>query len=125
MLAHELAHVVQQKGGAAKGGAKGNLNGQTTLQRKVHFELREKPKLKLQPQQSPQDPGFRKWKIKHVEVSGRPPILKSRQDNRTSKGEDYRHIVSFTLIAKALRKVLKGMTIDEAANWLNDKENWD
>lgn len=121
LLAHELAHVVQQKGGASGDAS----SGVRTLQRKVHFDLREKINKNPKPQQPLQDPAFLQWKIKHVEVSGRPPILKSRQgDNRTQKGEDYRHVVSFTLIAKALRKVLKGMTIAEASSWLKDKQNW-
>jgi hypothetical protein len=60
--------------------------------------------------------------IVSINPGDRPPLYTSRFP--TAKGQARRHRVGYDLIADALRRVLKNVTVNQAAAWLDYLPNW-
>lgn len=64
-------------------------------------------------------------RIAHVEIGERPGNFTGEGAKiETAKGENINHIVAWDLIQKGLRRTFKGMTLRQAAEWLNNQNNW-
>jgi hypothetical protein len=64
-------------------------------------------------------------RIAHVKIGERPGNFTGEGAKiETAKGENINHIVAWDLIQKGLRRTFKGMTLRQAADWLNNQNNW-
>jgi hypothetical protein len=69
----------------------------------------------------PQDPMSKI--VQKVMIGDRPSLLQGRV-GKADAGFHRRHIIAYDILAKALRKLLKGYSLGKIADWLDDDTVW-
>ncbi|MCK6593556.1 MAG: hypothetical protein L6Q76_38870, partial [Polyangiaceae bacterium] len=65
--------------------------------------------------------------VVQVVIGSRPPLDEAylrEQGLHTTPTQAYRHIVAHALIAKALKKCVRGLTPNQILEWLSRDEAW-
>ena len=70
----------------------------------------------------PQDPMLKI--VEKVQIEDRPALLAGRNKKPGDKSWHRRHIIAHDIIAKALRKILKGLPLGAIADWLDTDKCW-
>ncbi|NRD45259.1 hypothetical protein [Corallococcus exiguus] len=119
----------------------------TSLENQERHHLRSTPQVPLTTPSTtttttapaPRDNDFKIWpvgfvleydsspmtrRILKVITGERPALQKGKHGLKKVEGEDLRHIVPYVLIAKALRQSLKGLTLEQVAQWVENPQVW-